>query len=174
MSATDRRYEEYLAALVSLRNAPIEHAEELQRIATTYNRALRLADASVEGASARFGAGTEAVHRHLRNAASFVDRAGHPNRIPPRIKPSVVPQTATESDVDRAIAALGEATVALGRLVDVPVVPPPTADPRAPVAYEEPAPVRKPRRSRTAPLLAAVTVVVVLLVVVLVVVLLPR
>lgn len=118
MNTSSAGYAEYLRALSELHAAPAEQKSEVRKISSGYNNAVALANNSVEEAKERYSKGQEAIERHLRNATNFLGKLEETSRIPPRIKPSIIPQTATGREVETALQQLSETTIRLGLSVD--------------------------------------------------------
>jgi len=163
-------YELYLGALAKLCAAPEDHAGALRDAAVTYDRSVNLVNNALAEAAKRHEGGIEAVSRHLQNARSFVAKVGEQSRVPPRIKPSAVPTSATSTEVDAALQDLGQATIQLGRAVErahaarmsVPA-PVPSQEPS-----QEPSPSASPRRPTLAFAVGAALVIAAIVIIYLV------
>ena len=141
-------YDRYLQALAKLHACPDAYDHENESIATTYHQSVGFATMSVEDAARRIDVGNQAIERHLRNAAGHLAKAGQTTRIPPRIKPSSIPQSAPFTEVDATLKELGEATIALGRTVDEALRRQQTTTVAPPSLAIAP-PQREPPRART-------------------------
>jgi len=111
-------YDHYVASLAALRGAPEAHTTATRSIAQTYDSSVVFANNSVEEVQKRYDSGRESIEARLRNAAIFLEKVGEKSRIPPRIKPSVVPPSATASEIAEALDTLARSTVDLGMAVD--------------------------------------------------------
>ncbi len=118
MTPPDAQYARYLAGLVNLQSAPDKQKLEQKATAANYDSAVLLANDAENAAEQRHLIGYETIERHLRNASGFLAKLNETSRIPPRIKPSVVPATATAGEVDEALARLSDATISIGTSVD--------------------------------------------------------
>nr|WP_155947575.1 hypothetical protein [Microbacterium sp. MRS-1] len=118
MAAEHTTYDTYLNSLATLRNAPDKHKDETRVVAATYDQSIVYANRSVEQSQERFERGQAAIERHLKNATNFLAKVDEASRIPPRIKPSVVPASATGTEVDTALQQLAQTTSSLGIAVD--------------------------------------------------------
>lgn len=147
-------YRDYLAGLTTLRDLPAAQEAGTRAATQAYERAVSWADTALAEATAVVDAGEAAVVRHLSNAAGFVAGAGLTQRVPQRIKPSIVPATATRADVEAALRDLTDATLVLGRTVaaitTAPVPGPPGPAPAGAAAAAAAPPRTSARLSRVA------------------------
>ena len=164
MSAHDAsEYDAYLTALANLRSMPDQSALATRSIAADYEQSLGYAERAVQDAATKCDEGSEAVLRHLKNAGGFLARLGEGGRIPPRIRASAVPPSATRTEVDAALEKLAQASIALGTAVDAferrqrDAPPPRSPEP----SVTTPAPVPKRHTKATALVVALAALVVV-------------
>jgi len=118
MNASDSQYATYLAALKELQAAPDQQKSEQKATAAAYDSAVLLANNAVDAAKKRHLDGSESIERHLGNASGFLAKLDERSRIPPRIRPSIIPATGTAGEVDEALARLSNATISIGTSVN--------------------------------------------------------
>lgn len=118
MTSQDLSYDAYVRSLGELRSAPEKHKSETRAVAATYDQSVVYANNSVEQSQERYERGQAAIERHLQNATNFLTKVDEASRIPPRIKPSIVPANATGTEVETAMQQLAQATSSLGIAVD--------------------------------------------------------
>jgi hypothetical protein len=110
-------YKAYVELLAGrLKEAP-QLAEDLEQAASTASTSAQYADRSIGEHKAFATAAIKAIEVDLESARKLLAQVGVGELVPPKIKPSGVPKSATRADVSDAQSDLGTAVVDLKSVV---------------------------------------------------------
>ena len=99
-------YDDYRRALDRVRDLPAQTAAELGDARQAQDRAGLLAERAVATAQLTADDATKAIEAQLAAARTVLELVDKPNLIPPHIRPSGGPKTATRDDIASAQQAL--------------------------------------------------------------------
>ncbi|MCA0308556.1 MAG: hypothetical protein LCH87_14595 [Actinobacteria bacterium] len=121
-------YKAYTAAVEAISGVPKDLAEALNAADDAYRSAMSWAAASEQRANEIASNAAERITQSLGNARRAVDGLAEDTQIPPRMRASETVSNVAAVDVERALADLTRAVIALNTLSDqIRNAPPPRA-----------------------------------------------